>query len=223
VATSGAQGEHRRPVLCATPPSSAEPPANAVRYPASGSMYEDTPAGLRRALDRLAGVLLSEESLDAVLALVAELAKETIPGADEVSVSLIGEPSDQTPPRCLSVPLTVDQRPLGMLRVYSETEGALDETPGHLVEAFAGQASVVLANALAYTTVEQQNAQLYDALASRETIGKAIGILMEREGLTDEEAFSMLRAASQNSNIKLRDIASELLARTKASNSHQDA
>jgi GAF domain-containing protein len=185
----------------------------------------DTPAELRRAFDRLAAVLLSEESLDAVLALVAELAKEAIPGADDVSVSLIGEST--SPAGCvasgLSVPLTVNQRSLGMLRVYSATEGALEEPQKLLAEMFARQASVVLANALAYTTKEQQNAQLYDALASRETIGKAIGILMEREGLTDEEAFSMLRAASQNSNIKLRDIASELLARTKASNSHQDA
>lgn len=177
----------------------------------------DTPAELRRALDRLAGVLLSEESLDAVLALVADLAKEAIPGAEDVSVSLIGKST--SPAGCVasevSVPLAVNQRSLGMLRVYSATERALEEPEKHLAEMFARQASVVLANALAYTTKEQQTVQLWDALASRETIGKAIGILMEREGLTDEEAFSMLRAASQNSNIKLRDIASELLARTK--------
>lgn len=49
--------------------------------------------------------------------------------------------------------------------------------------------------------------QLEEALATRTTIGQAVGLLMAQEALTSEEAFTKLVHVSQNANIKLCDIA----------------
>jgi len=54
---------------------------------------------------------------------------------------------------------------------------------------------------------------LEEALLSRDVIGQAKGILMERLHLTSDQAFEELRSASQQQNRKLRDIAA-LLAET---------
>ena len=48
---------------------------------------------------------------------------------------------------------------------------------------------------------------LIAALVTRETIGQAEGILMERERITSSQAFDVLRRASQHLNIKLREVA----------------
>ena len=51
---------------------------------------------------------------------------------------------------------------------------------------------------------------LEEALLSRDVIGQAKGILMERLHLTSDQAFEELRSASQHQNRKLRDIAAFL-------------
>jgi AmiR/NasT family two-component response regulator len=50
------------------------------------------------------------------------------------------------------------------------------------------------------------------ALATRESIGEALGILMERERITADQAFDVLSRASQHLNVKLRFIAEDLIA-----------
>ena len=54
--------------------------------------------------------------------------------------------------------------------------------------------------------------QLQAALESRDVIGQAKGILMARQGLSADEAFDVLRRASQRTNRKLRDVAAEVAA-----------
>ena len=44
-------------------------------------------------------------------------------------------------------------------------------------------------------------------MASRQVIGEAMGVLIERHRITSEQAFARLVRASQNSNIKLREVA----------------
>lgn len=53
--------------------------------------------------------------------------------------------------------------------------------------------------------------QLERALLSSRRIGMAIGILIERHRLTDEQAFALLRDASQRQNVKVRDLAERLV------------
>jgi AmiR/NasT family two-component response regulator len=53
---------------------------------------------------------------------------------------------------------------------------------------------------------------LQEAVKTRQEIGRAVGILMERYGLNEERAFAFLARVSQNRNVKLRDLASRLVA-----------
>ena len=53
------------------------------------------------------------------------------------------------------------------------------------------------------------------ALGSRTVIGKAIGIIIEREGVNETEAFEILKVMSQHSNVKLRDVAASLTKRAQ--------
>ncbi|QBX57252.1 ANTAR domain-containing protein [Nocardioides seonyuensis] len=54
-------------------------------------------------------------------------------------------------------------------------------------------------------------AQMERALQSSRTIGTAVGILMAEREIRQDEAFTVLKAASRNSNRKLREVAQELV------------
>lgn len=58
---------------------------------------------------------------------------------------------------------------------------------------------------------EAELATLRDALASRLVIGQAMGLLMARQGLSTDDAFAVLARMSQESNVKLRDVAARLV------------
>ena len=116
----------------------------------------------------------------------------------------------------VSLPLYGGGGTAGALNVYSWEPKAFDDEDRRIGGEFARRASVLLSNAMAFVEKSELAEQLQEAIATREVIGKAIGILMERESIDDDAALAMLRAASQNSNVKLRDIAEELVRRTKA-------
>ncbi|MFM9372634.1 GAF and ANTAR domain-containing protein [Streptomyces sp. Da 82-17] len=92
------------------------------------------------------------------------------------------------------------------LNVYGTRPRAFDATAEELALIFAAHASVALAGARVQETLEA-------AVASRQVIGEACGILMERHGITSRQAFDMLVRASQHMNVKLRRIA-EAVVRT---------
>ena len=58
--------------------------------------------------------------------------------------------------------------------------------------------------------LEQEVDGLRSALGTRTVIGKAIGIIIEREGVNETEAFDILKVMSQHSNVKLRDVAARV-------------
>lgn len=61
------------------------------------------------------------------------------------------------------------------------------------------------------TAATELAGHLQEALATSRQIGMAIGVLMERHKLTPGQAFDQLREASSRGNVKLRDIADEIL------------
>jgi AmiR/NasT family two-component response regulator len=83
-----------------------------------------------------------------------------------------------------------------------------DEDAGRV---FGPPAAVVVANARAYEKSRQLVDQLQEALRSRDVIGQAKGVLRARTGCTADEAFDMLREMSQRKNMKLRDVAHEVI------------
>lgn len=95
---------------------------------------------------------------------------------------------------------------LGGLNFYSRRPG-IDPDAIQLAELFAAHAAIALGRA-------RHEHQLVESVASRQAIGTAIGIVMERYGIDENRAFQFLVRASSTSNIKLRTIAEELVATT---------
>jgi two-component system, response regulator PdtaR len=62
------------------------------------------------------------------------------------------------------------------------------------------------------TVLREQVDSLAEALAARKSIERAKGLLMEREGLSEQEAFARLRKASQVSGRPLRVVADAVVA-----------
>jgi hypothetical protein len=58
--------------------------------------------------------------------------------------------------------------------------------------------------------LEREVDGLKAALASRTVIGIALGIIIEREHVTEPEAFQILKRMSQHTNVKLRDVAAQI-------------
>jgi len=102
---------------------------------------------------------------------------------------------------------------MGALNYYSRTPGGLDQVDKDIALVFATHAAVALRGARAVEAAELRATQLSEAVASRDVIGQAKGILMERRGLTADEAFDTLRRTSQDLNVKLRDLAHTLAER----------
>jgi ANTAR domain/GAF domain len=102
----------------------------------------------------------------------------------------------------------------GALNLYAalpRAYGAIDRTKALI---FAAHAGVALGAAEAREDAAlsldiglHRIDDLIAALGTRETIGQAEGILIERERMTPEQAFAVLRRASQDLNIKLREVA----------------
>ena len=107
----------------------------------------------------------------------------------------------------LSYRLFVEADTLGALNLYSSRTGAFPEKDHPLGAIFAAHAAVAMQAAL-----EQDHiANLEKALASNRRIGAAIGILMCRHSITEDEAFLRLRTASQHNNRKLREVADDVM------------
>jgi hypothetical protein len=101
----------------------------------------------------------------------------------------------------------------GALNVYSYKVDGIDELDRDLAVILAAHASTALAATLATTAAELELAQLRQALNSRDVIGQAKGILMERRGINADAAFDALRRASQSMNVKLAQVAQTLVDR----------
>ncbi|MDQ3570352.1 MAG: GAF and ANTAR domain-containing protein [Actinomycetota bacterium] len=105
-----------------------------------------------------------------------------------------------------SLPLRVEDRTIGALNLYSLST-MFDDEDQELSGAFAIQATVAVANAEAYHQAQELGRHLEEALKSRDVIGQAKGIIMERERTTADAAFDVLRSVSQARNMKLREVA----------------
>ena len=92
----------------------------------------------------------------------------------------------------------------GALNLYSTKVGAFEDVES-LSALFAHQAG----QAIAYA---HEIGSLSEAVKSRQLIGQAVGIVMERYSLTDERAFAFLQRLSSHQNVKLRLVAQEIVA-----------
>ncbi|MGY1715802.1 GAF domain-containing protein [Geodermatophilus sp. SYSU D01106] len=211
---------------------------------------------------RMAGLLLSEETVATSLGLLSALVLETVPGAAGAGVSIVDEQGrrsagatdrrveqadalqyelDEGPclaavagrqlvrvpdlatetrwPRwaagaarlgltaSLSAPLVAGERTLGALKVYADTPGVLDAHTERLVTMAAAQAAIPVANVQHRERARRASDELRQALAARDLVSTAKGVLMARHGISEEAALGMLVARSGGEAGTLRQAA----------------
>lgn len=120
-----------------------------------------------------------------------------------IAAGLSGRPDHEDP-----------QSPAGALNVYSrDAKGFTGVDRGQIlwIASIAGVA-VRLAR------IQEHNDNLTEALSSRDVIGQAKGILMERHALDENQAFALLRQSSNRLNRKLRDLAADVVAGPRKNN-----
>ncbi len=108
---------------------------------------------------------------------------------------------------CLAVPLIVDGEPVGALNLYACRPGAFGPAETRRADRFARHASGALTLALRMAYCADLNHQLRSSMVSRAIIDQALGVIMATERCPQERAFALLRSVSQNTNVKLRDLA----------------
>lgn len=218
-------------------------------------------------LTALLGIRLGGTPLSGVLQRLVEIAKDGVPGADEVSITLVRDDLPWTAaytgqlaldadelqyergygpcieagmsgtllrvddmraeprwpdyaahvvPRgvlsSLSVPLPLQTEVLGAMNCYARTPGAFDDRSAEVGVELAGHIAVAVVNAMGYQGAAELAEHMQAAMASRATIEQAKGIIMAQNRCDAEEAFNVLRRASQGRNVKVRDLAKDLVA-----------
>ena len=116
----------------------------------------------------------------------------------------------------LSVPLPYQGSSIGALNIYSSKPAAFD-SPDSLAAGLevAEAIAVVVANADAHAKQGEQARNMRLAMASRAVIEQAKGVLMAQRHVDADQAFEILREASQRYNRKLRDIAEGIVESTR--------
>jgi hypothetical protein len=97
---------------------------------------------------------------------------------------------------------------IGALNVFSDTAGALTQDSLDQVVMLTAFASV----SMAALDRGEEATTLRRGLQSNREIGKAIGLMMAMHGINDDQAFQMLSKVSQEMNIKLAQVASQVIA-----------
>ncbi|WP_210649901.1 GAF and ANTAR domain-containing protein [Nocardioides sp. SYSU D00065] len=105
----------------------------------------------------------------------------------------------------LAVAVAENDEPLGALTLYSGTSGGFAERDVvDVVVAYAVLAGAALSSVRRASTLQA-------AVSSRHVIGMAQGIAMERYGIDRHQSFELLRRLSSTTNVKLRDVAAEIV------------
>lgn len=117
----------------------------------------------------------------------------------------------ETPVRSgIGVPLLMGTRPIGALDLYADAPDSFHDDDRAAAALFATHAAIAFA-------AGRERVQFTEALASRDVIGQAKGILMTQSHITADEAFDMLRRASQRLNRKLVSIAQDIVDKNSTS------
>ena len=126
-------------------------------------------------------------------------------GSEERWPSFVEDLLAQTPVRSsLSVLLYTEYSKLGALNLYAEEAGVFDDSIEDRTAALGAHAAIALSAA-------RRSEQFHSALFTRDAIGQAKGIIMERYKIGAGPAFELLTRLSQDSNTPLAQIAQELI------------
>lgn len=116
----------------------------------------------------------------------------------------------------LGLPFRLDDEAKAGLNVYSATPHDFDPSTVESIVLHVDQASSALRLAVRQALHSDTARDLRAAMESRTVIDLAVGILMGRNRCSQEEAVEILKRASNHRNVKLRDLAAELVASVSA-------
>jgi GAF domain-containing protein len=111
----------------------------------------------------------------------------------------------------LSVPLDIDDQVIGALNLYASQPHAFSPDVQLAAMLVAEHAGLLLAAVLDRGRLTGLAADLSEALASGETVNRAIGIVMAQRGCRAEDALEVLRQASTNLRAPLHEVADRLV------------
>jgi hypothetical protein len=111
----------------------------------------------------------------------------------------------------VSLPIPVTNAVSAGLNVYGETDHAFDDHDRRGFDGLVTFAATAIATLERYEASKTLLVQMQTAMQSRAVIDQARGILMAQHRCTAEEAFAILRRTSQHANIKIRDIAQQIV------------
>lgn len=114
----------------------------------------------------------------------------------------------------LSSPLLDRDQPIGALNIYSRRAMAFGPEDQELASVFAAEASTVLTDIGVHGTDDQLATRFQEALRTREIIAQAQGVIMARDGVEEDSAYSTLLRLSIDSDRPLRSGAEDLLTST---------
>ena len=107
----------------------------------------------------------------------------------------------------ISVPMMVKTKVIGVINCYTTTPYKFTKSDIDLLSAVANQAAVAIENTelLVKTKIVQEE------LEARKKVERAKGILMKEQGLTEEEAYNLLRKSSMDKRVHMKDIADAII------------
>lgn len=114
----------------------------------------------------------------------------------------------------LGVPVRLHGPEKAVVAYFSRRPGAFSEERVARAERFAGGASTSLQLAIRLARLTDRAEHLAAAMESRTTIDLAAGVIMSQNRCSQDEAIRILRAASTARNMKLRDLARNVLTST---------
>ena len=112
----------------------------------------------------------------------------------------------------LSTPLLAHDRPIGALNLYSRTGAAFAEHERDWAGKFAEQAALVLDASTRDEEQDDLESQVWVALASREAIAMAQGVVVHRYDTSPARAYTLLREHSRHTAVPLRDVCDLVVA-----------
>lgn len=164
--------------------------------------------GVAFKIDQLELALGSGPCVDAIETQTAQIESDLTAGSrwPTLAARVVAE----TPVRgAMSIQLPVDRARVGALNLFSDTPNAFDQSSVERAIVL-GAFATVATNATAHG---EDAAALRRGLASNRAIGKAVGMLMVLNDVSDDDAFDILRRTSQNTNVKVVDIAGDIIRR----------
>ncbi|MFW3172796.1 GAF domain-containing protein [Geodermatophilus sp. CPCC 206100] len=96
----------------------------------------------------------------------------------------------------MSAPLVAGDASLGALKVYAERPGTFDADSERRLSMFSAQAAILVANVQTHDRAHRLSVGLREAIATRDLVSMAKGVLMARHGVTEDVAFGMLLSHS---------------------------